>query len=127
MTYNTLTYIIYLLVTLFVILRVGHSLHRNGRIFIINCLHGDVPLADAINRMLLIGYYLVNTGYAVITLKIWTRITSAVEMGETLGKKIGLIVLLLGGMHLFNLVMLLISDRRKTQRELMALKKNTRK
>jgi hypothetical protein len=123
MNCNILTYIIYLLVTVLVIVRVGHLLHRHGRIFIINCLHGDVALADAVNRILLSGYYLVNVGYTVLALKIRVTITSVLEMTETLGKKIGWIVLILGIMHIFNVSILLISDRKRTNRELNALKK----
>jgi hypothetical protein len=121
MNYNVAAYLVYLSITVGVILRVGHLLFRHGRIFIVNCLHGDTVLADAINRILLIGYYLVNVGYSVLSLKIWTPITSGVQMAETLGKKIGCIVLLLGAMHLFNVTLLLISDRRRTKRALLSL------
>ena len=107
MNYNITSYIIYALALIFVIVRVGHLLFKNGRPFIINCFHGDAVTADAINRILLIGYYLVNIGYSVVVLKIWHSIISAEEMLEILSHKIGVIVLILGAMHMCNVFLLM--------------------
>ena len=121
MSYTIAAYIVYLLVTVLVILRVGHILYKAGRPFVIKCMHGDVALADAINKMLLVGYYLFNTGYTVFVLRIWKAISSGRELAEALGEKIGLILLALGVMHMFNVIMLLVSDRRRTNRELRSI------
>lgn len=117
MSFNNIVYIIYLLITVFVILRVGHILYRSGRIFIVNCLHGDTITADAINSILLSGYYLMNTGYAVYVLKMSQRVVCWQGAVEAIATKTGGIVLTLGLMHIFNVCMLLVSDRRRTIRE----------
>jgi hypothetical protein len=117
MSFNNIVYIAYLLITVFVILRVGHILYRSGRIFIVNCLHGDTATADAINSILLSGYYLMNTGYAVFVLKMSQRVVSWQGTVEAIATKTGGIVLALGIMHIFNVCMLLLSDRRRTTRE----------
>ena len=49
------------------------------------------------------GFYLINIGYAVFTLKLTNNITNAQEIIENLSFKIGLIILILGAMHFFNL------------------------
>jgi hypothetical protein len=120
MNYTLLAYTIYLLATITVILRVGHLLYRSGRPFIINCLHGNAALADAVNRVLLTGYYLVNAGYTVLFLRVKIPPQSYAETAELLGKKVGGIVLLLGIIHVCNLILLLVSGHRRTLRELNA-------
>lgn len=117
MNYNTIAYGLYFLITLFVILRVGHLLYHNGGPFVVRCLHGDRSLAHAINRILLSCYYLLNIGYAVFMLKIWSTIHSFTEVLEMLGKKTGMILLLLGAIHFFNIITLLIVDQYRTSRE----------
>ncbi|WP_089909142.1 hypothetical protein [Chitinophaga rupis] len=57
---NTLAYIIYLLITYLVTVRVGFIFYRNGRLFILNLLRQDAALTDFINKILLVGYYLLN-------------------------------------------------------------------
>ena len=118
MNYHAIAYCFYLGIILPVILVVGHLLFSSGRAFIFKCLHGDVHLADALNKILLAGYYLVNAGYAVLMLKINARLDNFIQLTDVLSKKIGTIVLLLGILHLFNLTMLLVSDRRRTNKEL---------
>ena len=113
MNYNILSYSIYSSITIFVIVWVGHLLFRNGRPFLINVFHGDAVMANAINKILLAGYYLINIGYAVVALKIWKEISSYRQTIEVLGYKIGIIVLILGIMHLFNVMILLEAGKIK--------------
>ena len=51
----------------------------------------------------MVGFYLINIGYAVYTLQIFGEINSAQVVIEKLSLKIGAIILILGGMHFFNL------------------------
>jgi len=111
MNYNIITYCLYLMITAIVILFVGKTLYTNGRPFLINVFHGNISLADSINKLLLVGYYLVNIGYTVIALRIWQRIDSTQSLVEILSYKIGLIVFILGIMHVFNVISLVIIER----------------
>ncbi len=99
------------MITAIVILFVGKTLYTNGRPFLINVFHGNISLADSINKLLLVGYYLVNIGYTVIALRIWQRIDSTQSLVEILSYKIGLIVFILGIMHVFNVISLVIIER----------------
>jgi len=112
MSYNILAYACYLLITIYVVVVVGNILHKNGRPFILSVFHGNQHLADSINNMLLVGYYLLNIGYCIITLRIWEKIGLIRELIEIVSEKVGIIVLLLGIMHLFNIIVLLITEKK---------------
>ncbi|MFL5764867.1 MAG: hypothetical protein ACJ77K_13060 [Bacteroidia bacterium] len=113
MNYNIVTYAVYFTVLLIVVLYVGSSLFRNGRIFLVNTFKGNELTADSVNRFLLAGYYLVNIGYTVIALKVWDRVASMQSVFETVCFKVGAILLTLGFMHLFNIALLIIIGKKK--------------
>lgn len=97
------TYIIYLAITICLTVWVARTLFKNGKIFLVDIFHGNTQLADSVNNLLLVGFYLINLGYAVYTLRITSNIENAREMIEMLSFKIGLIILILGAMHFMNL------------------------
>lgn len=99
---NIAGFIIYLLVTGYITVYVGQVLYRNGRHFILRML-SDEALTDAVNRILLAGYYLVNLGYVSIMLTIRAPATSLSDLIASLSASIGRIVLTLGVMHYFNI------------------------
>lgn len=103
MNYIILSYAIYMPLTIALTVWVAKTLFTNGRVFLVDIFHGDEMLADSVNRLLVVGFYLINIGYAVYTLKIFEAITSAQLVIETLSVKLGAIILILGGMHFFNL------------------------
>ncbi|PSL34760.1 hypothetical protein [Chitinophaga ginsengisoli] len=112
---NTLAYIIYLFITYLITVRVGFIFYRNGRLFILGLLKNDVSLTDAINRILLVGYYLVNLGYAALMISTWDTIITWTELLSSITVMTGKIVLTLAIMHYFNmLVIYLISKRNKS-------------
>ncbi len=96
-------YTIYLLCTITLTIWVARTLFKNGEIFLIDIFHGNKPLADAVNNLLLVGFYLVNIGYVVYALKTTELAANAREIIEVLSVKIGFIILMLGGMHFFNM------------------------
>ncbi|HEY3402126.1 MAG TPA: hypothetical protein VGK59_02000 [Ohtaekwangia sp.] len=114
MNYTVLTYSIYLPVTILLTIWVARTLFTNGRIFLFEIFHQDNILADSVNKLLLVGFYLINIGYAVYTLKIISAIDSTQAVIEILSQKVGWIILVLGAMHFFNLF-ILFSLRRKAQ------------
>ncbi len=97
------TYSVYLLVSIAVTVWVGRTLHKNGRIFLVDAFHGNSPLADSVNHLLLVGFYLVNLGYVVLALKVSEKPTNAETVFEIVSTKIGVVLLVLGAMHFFNL------------------------
>lgn len=103
MNYYILTYSLYVIKSIGLTVWVANTLFKNGRIFLVDIFHGNEPLADSVNRLLVVGFYLINVGYAVFTLKILGEIGTIQTVIETLSVKIGGIILILGGMHFFNL------------------------
>ena len=113
MNYNILGYGIYFFILLVVILYVGNALFRNGRPFCINSMNGDTRMADAINRIRISGYYLINLGYTVFILMIREELPDVKRLIEVLGFKLGVIVLSIGLMHVMNVLVLLAIGRIK--------------
>src|ERR1043166_2021073 len=104
MTIPISTYLIYLAVSIALTIWVARTLHKNGRVFLIEVFHGDESLADSVNHLLVVGFYLINFGYISLALKLGYEIHNTRESIEALSWKIGLVLLVLGGMHFFNLL-----------------------
>ena len=99
---NHITYILYILTTSIVIIWVGKTCYSKGEIFILQALN-DVSLTARVNRSLLIGYYLVNLGYVLVSIQTWPSLNSLEEVLIELSQKTGLLILILAGLHYFNI------------------------
>ena len=97
------TYLIYLVISLGVVLSVGIVLYRKGKVFPYEAFDNR-ELADSINSLLLIGYYLINIGYTSLVLKAYDTPQNAAEMVEILSAKLGAVLIVLGIMHFFNIL-----------------------
>ncbi|MBC7866072.1 MAG: hypothetical protein H7X88_00945 [Gloeobacteraceae cyanobacterium ES-bin-316] len=98
-----ITYSLYLFITIALTIWVAKTLFKNGKVFLYDIFHGNKELADSVNNLLLVGFYLINMGYAIYTLQITTSITNTQQILEKLSLKIGFIILILGVMHFLNL------------------------
>ena len=103
MTIGISTYLIYLALSIALTIWVGRTLHKNGRVFLVDVFHGNEALADSVNHLLVVGFYLINFGYVSLALKLGYAVTTAQEGIEALSVKVGMVLLVLGGMHFFNL------------------------
>jgi len=63
------TYLVYVAVSIAVTIWVGGSLHRNGRVFLVANFHAQEKLADSVNHLLLVGFYLINIGFVCLALR----------------------------------------------------------
>ena len=97
-------YILYIVITILLTVWVAHTLFRNGKLFLIDIFHGNKDLAQAVNNLLLVGFYLVNLGYAIYTLRIFDIVATSRVVVEVLSLKIGRIILILGCMHFANMI-----------------------
>jgi len=100
--YNIIAYLLYLPITFYITIYVGKVCYQNGEIFILKLIQ-PAATAKAVNKLLLIGYYLLNLGFAAITLSFWTKIEHWDQLIEVLCTKLGQLILLLGIMHLNNI------------------------
>jgi hypothetical protein len=116
MTYTVATYVAYLLVAVPLTVWVASTLSRNGRVFLTDVFHGEDGLADAVNRLLVVGFYLVNLGIVMLYLRGGGEVDDLAGVLETLSVKIGVVMLVLGVIHFVN-VMVFSSMRRKGRAE----------
>ncbi|MEW2636037.1 hypothetical protein AB0903_31455 [Streptomyces sp. NPDC048389] len=118
MDLTVVAYIAYLLISVGLTAWVARTLSKNGRIFLADVLKGDEKLADAVNHLLVVGFYLVNLGFIALYLKSADEITETRGLFEALSVKIGVVLLVLGVMHLGNVYVLnKIRRRRVMERE----------
>lgn len=114
--YTVWAYLVYASASLALTVWVARTLHSNGRVFLVDAFHGNESLADSINHLLVVGFYLINIGYIALALKYGAKpydVQTAIEFFST---KIGLVLLVLGAMHFMN--MLVFSRlRRRSLRE----------
>ena len=97
------TYLLYLAISVTLTIWVARTLHQNGRVFLVDVFHGNEALADSVNRLLVIGFHLINLGYISLTLKLGYSVADLQEAIEALSWKVGAVLVVLGGMHFFNL------------------------
>jgi hypothetical protein len=103
MNYVVCTYALYLAISIALTVWVARTLHKNGRLFLVDAFHGNEALADSINHLLVVGFYLMNVGYVSLALKYGDKASNLQELLEVLSTKIGAVLLILGAMHFFNL------------------------
>lgn len=114
MTIGITTYLIYLAISIALTVWVARTLHKNGRVFLVDVFHGNEALADSVNHLLVVGFYLINFGYVSLALKLGYAINDAQEGIEALSVKVGMVLIVLGAMHFFNLFIFSRMRRRKT-------------
>lgn len=103
MDYKAAYYACYLLTALPLTIGVGRTIQRNARAFVVDAFRGNEVLADSVNHLLVMGFYLVNAGWALQAMRTWEDITSVAGVLEALGEGLGTVLLVLGGMHFLNM------------------------
>jgi hypothetical protein len=97
------SYFIYVLISVVLTVWVARTLHKNGRIFLVEAFRGNEHMADSVNHLLVVGFYLINIGYITLALKYGDKPQTVQEAVEFLSTKIGLVLVVLGVMHFFNM------------------------
>ena len=72
-------------------------------------------MADSVNHLLVVGFYLINIGYVSMALRSDATLSSLRQAIELVSGKIGIVLLVLGAMHFFDLYV--FSRLRKRARE----------
>ncbi|MFF5564265.1 hypothetical protein ACFY7Z_04170 [Streptomyces sp. NPDC012623] len=106
MDLTVVAYVAYLLISVALTMWVARTLSGNGRVFLADVLQGNEKLADAVNHLLVVGFYLVNLGFVALYLKAADAVTNARGLFEALSVKLGVVLLVLGVMHLGNVYVL---------------------
>jgi hypothetical protein len=99
-----ITYSLYFVLSLALTVWVARTLSKNGLLFLVDCFHGNRDLAESVNHLLVVGFYLINLGFVALFLKIGGTVEGVRGIFEALSGKLGVVLLVLGIMHFFNLL-----------------------
>lgn len=97
-------YAVYLITSIGLTMWVARALSTSGEMFLIRCFGQDEELARSTNRLLVIGFYLVNLGFICYRLAGWN--VGPVDLVPAVGSRVGITLLVLGAMHFFNMAMI---------------------
>ena len=103
MNYPIVTYSLYLALSIPLTIWVARTLSKNGRVFLVDCFRQNADLADSVNHLLVVGFYLLNLGFIAAFLRLSVQVESAQQVFEVLSSKMGAVLVTLGFMHFFNL------------------------
>ncbi|MFU7529045.1 hypothetical protein [Qipengyuania sp. ASV99] len=101
--YALTSYCAYLLISIALTIWVARTLSRNGYVFLTECFGHDQLLAASTNHLLVVGFYLVNLGWILLTLRFGAPPETALQAVQFLSSKVGIVVVALGLMHFFNM------------------------
>ena len=107
------TYAAYVVISICLTIWVARTLFKNGRVFLVDVFR-DEALADSVNHLLVVGFYLINFGFVSLALKLRARVADATESVEALSYKVGYVLVVLGAMHFLNLYVFSKIRRNKT-------------
>lgn len=91
----------------------ARTLFRSGAVFLEDVFKDTPRMADAVNHLLVVGFYLLNLGYAALLMKASGGAT-VLEATEVLAYKLGALLVSLGVMHFANMY-LFYRIRRRSQ------------
>ena len=112
------TSLLYLALSLAVTIWVGSTLFRHGRLFLVDAFMGNAAMADSVNQLLRIGFYLLNIGFIGLFLNTGGVPHSASQVVRQLSWQVGVVMLVLGVIHLFNMKVISGMRNRALQRQL---------
>lgn len=101
MNWMITNHLLYLVVCVPVIVWVGRTLARNGQVFLAD-VFDDQRVATATNRLLVVGFYLLNIGFVLLYLRVGTGVATPEGLIESLSLKVGVVLLVLGLVHVVN-------------------------
>jgi len=104
--YIQVTYTAYIILSLTITIWVGMTLFRNGRVFLLEAFLGNKAPADAVNHLLLMAFYLINIGFIALFLRYGSKPSNWIEAIETVSTKVGIVLVVSGGIHLLNMWLL---------------------
>jgi hypothetical protein len=101
-TWKIAIYFIYMTVSVGLTFFLARTLQRNGAVFLRDVFDERPELAEALNQLLVVGFYLLNMGYACLIMRGYYP-DNPVEAVTVLIEKLGTLLLSLGVLHFANL------------------------
>lgn len=104
--FTTLAYIIYITLSIGITVYVSRTLSKNGLPFLVNGFAGDRVLAESTNHLLVVGFYLINLGFVLLRMRTDVVIEDINQLIIYQASGLGLVLLILGAMHFFNMLVI---------------------
>ncbi len=96
------TQVAYLILSVGMTVYVARSLYKNGRVFLIQTFENDTEMADSVNHLLVVGFYLLNIGWILLWTKYGEKPRGLEASLEFITTKLGVVLLILGFIHFAN-------------------------
>ncbi|MGI9017071.1 MAG: hypothetical protein ACR2HR_08210 [Euzebya sp.] len=96
------SYLIYVVIAIGLTVWLASTLFRNGALFLDDVFIDRPEMAQAVNRLLVVGFYMLNLGWAFLIIRADEPV-SAANAVEILATKVGQLLFTLGVIHFFNL------------------------
>ena len=103
---NVTTYITYITISFFLTIFVARTLSKNGLPFLMDGFDGNEVLAQSVNHLLVVGFYLLNLGFVLFHMRTGVQIEIAEHLIVYLASGIGFVLMFLGAAHFFNMYMI---------------------
>jgi hypothetical protein len=112
-----LVYGIYVVVAVMLTAWLARTLFSNGTAFLHDVFVDKPELAEAVNRLLVTGFYMLNLGYALFILRASEGLTGF-EAIQFLVNRLALLLVTLAGIHFMNVFVFWRIRARREQRHL---------
>ena len=112
-------YAVYVVIATTLTAWLARTLFRSGVAFLHDVFEDRPELADAVNRLLVVGFYMLNLGYALYILRA-ARGLDAFEAVQFLVNRLAILLVTLAGMHFLNVLVFWRIRARREQRQLPA-------
>ena len=111
MNYTVIAYLFYLAIGIGLTVWVARTLSRYGVAFLPETARQNAAFVEAVARLLVVGFYLINFGCISFLLQADAPIERPQGIFEVLSSKLGLVLLILGAMHFLILAVLSVLRR----------------
>lgn len=96
-------YLVYAVIAVGLVVWLARTLNRNGNVFLRD-VFDDEDMGVAVNHLLVVGFYLLNLGYALLLYRLDPLYDSNIAAFNDLVSRVGILVVSLGVIHLFNML-----------------------
>lgn len=103
MQYGIVIYVIYAAVAVAMTALLARTLFKAGAVFLDDVFNGNHSLADAVNRLLVVGFYMLNLGYGLFLLRAEPQST-AFDAVAYLVNRLAVLLVTLGAIHFVNVI-----------------------
>jgi hypothetical protein len=93
------TELLYFAISGALVATVGQVLSRSGRAFLGDRAGGQDAAARPASRLLVVTFYLLSMGFVALTAPSWSHVTSPAQAAGLLTGKVGVLLLVLGVLH----------------------------